>query len=232
MGLIKDWNPKQAKLKSALSEPERFNEAIRLCLELHGLVHSSNVMAQKTPTLLDILFDGLTKETFSAMPAAKGTTIAWNIWHITRIEDITANILIANGKQVLNNTWLKRLGVTVRDTGNAMNKNEIAHFSKALNMNMLRRYRDETGRRTQSILKSLTFQDLKRKMKPENVSRILAEGSVTEHKDSVWLLDFWGKKTVAGILLMPITRHQIMHISDSLKLKQKMLKQIERHNGQ
>jgi hypothetical protein len=225
MSLIKEWNSKQAKLKEFLTKPDRFNEAVRLCLELHWLVHSGNVMRQKKPTLLDTFFDGLTKESFSAMPAAKGSTIAWNIWHITRIEDITANILIVNGKQVLNDTWLKRLGVTIRDTGNAMIKDEIVNFSKFLNMEMLCRHRDEVGRQTQSILKGLAFQDLKRKIKPESVSRILTEGGVTEHKDSVWLLDFWGKETVAGILLMPITRHQIMRISSSMKLKQKIMKQ-------
>jgi hypothetical protein len=47
----KDWNPKQAALREALSKPDRFNEAIRLCLELHGLVHSSQVMAKKTSRL-------------------------------------------------------------------------------------------------------------------------------------------------------------------------------------
>jgi hypothetical protein len=86
-------DPKQAKLKEVLSKQEHFNEAVRLCLELHGLVHSGNVMAQKKPTLLDTLFDGLPKEAVdllcksnAAMPAAKGVTIAWNIWHITRMK--------------------------------------------------------------------------------------------------------------------------------------------------
>ncbi|MDR3173411.1 MAG: DinB family protein, partial [Treponema sp.] len=117
-----DWNPKQTALKEALSKPKRFNEAIRLCLELHGLVHSGKAVSKKTPTFFDELLDGLTKEAFSVMPSPKDTTIAWNIWHITRIEDITANILIAGGKQVLNNLWLKKLGTRIRDTGNAMTK--------------------------------------------------------------------------------------------------------------
>jgi hypothetical protein len=220
-----DWNPKQAALRESLPKSDRFDETIRLCLELHGLVHSGNVTIQKRPTPLDELFDGLTKEAFSVMPSPKDTTIAWNIWHITRIEDITANILINDGKQVLNNTWLKKLKSSICDTGNAMTKNEIKNWSKFLNMEMLRRYRNEVGQRTQSILKNLTFPDLKQKMKLESVNRILAEGGVTSHKDSIWLLDFWGKKAVAGILLMPITCHQIIHLSGSMKLKQKILKQ-------
>jgi hypothetical protein len=87
---------------------------------------------------------------------------------------------------------------------------------------MLISYRDEVGWRTRDIVKNIKPPDLKRKMKPESVERILAEGGVTSHKDSLWLLDFWGKKTVTGILLIPITRHQILHLNDSMKLKKKL----------
>jgi hypothetical protein len=219
-----DWNPKQTALKEALSKPECFNEAIRLCLELHGLVHSGKVVSERKPTFFGELLDGLTEEAFAAMPTPKDTTIAWNIWHITRIEDITANILIAGGKQVLNNLWLKKLGTRIRDTGNAMTKDEILNFSRSLKMDMLISYRNEVGLKTRDIVKNLMQPDLKRKMKPESVARILDEGGVTSHKDSVWLLDFWGKKTVAGILLMPITRHQILHLNGSMNLKKKIMK--------
>jgi hypothetical protein len=103
-----------------------------------------------------------------------------------------------------------------------MTYNEIFNLSRSLNMEQLYAYRNAVGSRTREIIESLKLADLKCKMTPESVQRILAEGGVTEHKDSVWLLDFWGKKTVAGILLMPITRHQILHINDSMSLKQKI----------
>ena len=221
MSLIRDWNPKQAALKEAITKSGRFKEAIQLCLELHGSVHSAAVSNAKSPTIFDGLRDGLSPKTFETLPAGKGVTIAWNVWHITRIEDITSNILIANDKQVLNSGWLKKLKVDIRDTGNAMTRDEIIHFSRALNMNMLMSYREAVGKRTHAIIKALSPPDLKRKVKPQ-IDRILNEGGVTNHKDSIWLLDFWGKKTVAGILLMPITRHQIMHLNDSIILKNKI----------
>ncbi|GHT56811.1 hypothetical protein FACS1894109_06990 [Spirochaetia bacterium] len=231
MSLIKDWNPKQAVLKEAIADanakPERFKEAIRLCLELHGSVHSAPVSNTKPPTIFDKLWDGLSRRAFETMPSTKGVTIAWNIWHLIRIEDITANILICNGKQVLNGTWLKKLKVAVRDTGNAMTKDEILNLSRSLNMDALLAYRNAVGSRTREIIGSLKPADLKRKMNPASVQRILTEGGVTGHKDSVWLLDFWSKKTVAGILLMPITRHQIVHLNDCTNLKEKIMRQRE-----
>ncbi|GHV41364.1 hypothetical protein FACS189490_08110 [Clostridia bacterium] len=222
MSLIKDWNPKQAALKEAITKSGRFDEAIRLCLELHGSVHSSLVSRSDSPTFFDEIWRGLTRKAFETMPTTKDVTIAWNIWHITRIEDITANILIADGAQVLDDEWLHRLGVTVRDTGNAMTDEEILELSHSIDMSALRAYSDAVGIRTREIIGALAAVDLKRKMKPESVKRILEEGGVTEHKDSIWLLDFWGGKTVAGILLMPITRHQIMHMNDCTKLKSRI----------
>jgi len=56
------------------------------------------------------------------------------------------------------------------------------------------------------------------------IQRILKEGGVTTHPDSIWLLDFWGKKDVAGLLMMPVTRHQVGHLSDCIRLKGKIRK--------
>jgi len=47
-------------------------------------------------------------------------TIAWNIWHMTRIEDITANMLIMDSSQILDDEWLEKMSIQVKDTGNAM----------------------------------------------------------------------------------------------------------------
>ncbi len=219
-----DWNPKQARLKELLAKPEKFEEAKELCLQLHSIVHSSEITPGIEPTLLDEVWEGLTEKAFLTMPTVKDVTVAWNIWHITRIEDITANILIGEREQVLDEEWQERLGVRVRDTGNAMTDEEILALSRQLVREELKSYRDAVGVRTKEVINNLSFPDLKRKVKGESIARILKEGGVTEQEDSIWLLDFWGKKNVAGILLMPITRHQAGHLNDCIKLKKKLQK--------
>ena len=108
------------------------------------------------------------------MPTVNNVTVAWNIWHISRIEDITANILIADRPQVLDADRLVKLGVTVSDTGNAMSDDEILSISRSLDMDALCNYRSAVGKRTQEIVSSLSIAELKRKMHPESVQRILA----------------------------------------------------------
>ena len=215
------WNPLQARLRELLGHKESFAEAMELVLRMHGLLHTRNVSGQSDPTLMDEVWENLTDYAFRTMPTAADVTVAWNIWHITRIEDLTCNLLMADGNQVLDEAWQSRLHTRVRDTGNAMTDGEILSFSCEVDKQALRDLRDAVGRRVREVISGLAPDDLKRTFAKRQVERILSEGGVLTHPDSVWLLDFWGKKNVAGILLMPITRHQTGHLNDCLKLKEK-----------
>ncbi len=223
---LAEWNQKQKQLRSIILNNDNFDETIQRLSEMHSLLHTSGVYDIHTPTYMDEIWNGMNKETLSSMPTVNDVTVAWNIWHITRIEDLTAGFLIAKSGQVLDEIWLKRLSTRIKDTGNAMTDVEIISFSNEIDMNELKNYRDAVGKKTKEIIESLQYQDLKRKICKEQLNRISAEGGVLEHKDSIWLLDFWGKKTVAGIFLMPITRHQIVHLNDCLKLKEKCRKSL------
>lgn len=221
------WNPKQALLREIIKKPDKFDEAIKLCLEMHALVHTSEMSGINIRTFEDELWDALDELSFRTMSTAKDVTIAWNIWHLTRIEDITANILIAGDTQVITRGhWLDKMNVTVCDTGNAMTDEEIEALSSAINMKELRSYRIAVGKKTREIIKQLQVSDLRRKMETARLQRIFDEGGVLKVEGSKWLVDFWSKKTIAGILLMPITRHQIVHINDSLKLIEKCKRKI------
>ena len=84
------------------------------------------------------------------------------------------------------------------------------------------------GRNTREIIKTFEPLDLKRKMEANRLQRILDEGAVLNVEGANWLIDFWGRKNVAGILLMPVTRHHIVHINESIKLKEKCRKLAKR----
>jgi hypothetical protein len=219
-----DWNPLQAKLKEIILKKDRFEEMQQILLQMHSLVHSADVYNGHSLTYMDEIWSGLEDKAFRTMPTVKDDTVAWNIWHITRIEDLTSNILIGNQKQVLDEEWLSRLNTTVTDTGNAMSDEEIITLSNQLNREALSLYRNTVGLRTKEIIQGLKPEDMKRNVAKEGLDRIASEGGVTQQPDAVWLLDFWGKKNVAGIILMPITRHQIVHLNDCRRLKEVMKK--------
>jgi hypothetical protein len=65
------------------------------------------------------------------------------------------------------------------------------------------------------------FNDINRKVEKRHLDKILQNGGLIDDPKSVWLLDFWGKKNVLGLIMMPITRHQIVHLNDCFKIKAK-----------
>lgn len=214
-----DWNPLQARLKEIILKQDHFEETKQLLLQMHSFVHSSSVYGISDITYMDEIWKDMSDKAFRRMPTIKDDTIAWNIWHITRIEDLTANYLIANQTQVFDEIWAERLHTAIKDTGNAMSDPEIISFSNEVDMEALYEYRNAVGRRTKSVIEELKPEAMRRKVSKDGLRLIAESGGVTQHPDSAWLLDFWGRKNVAGIFQMPITRHQIVHLNDCRRLK-------------
>lgn len=222
ISVAKDWNPKQKALKSFLSNNDE-KEAVALCLQLHSQLHDSQ-LSLIANSYQDMLINDLSEMCFRHMPLDSFSSIAWNLWHITRIEDAVCNILIADESQIFSKTLKERMGASLMDTGNAMDLKEAVVFSKAIKMNELLYYRYKVGEKSQKIIKGLSRLDFKNKPHKRQLDRLLKENVIINHKESIWLLDFWSRKTIAGLLLMPITRHQIVHLNNCMKLKAKFMK--------
>lgn len=222
---VKEWNERQQKLKSYLSQRNTFEEGKELCLLQHQMVHQGAMSGYGEPTLEDMLWEGVTQEVFSQVPGVKGRTIAYGIWHSARIEDITVSLLVQQRSQVFTEgNWKQRIGATIEDTGNSLSPEEILSFSQSMDMEALKEYRLQVGQRTREMITQLTPQDLKGKVRPQDLERVLQEGAVLDLPGSIWLIDFWGRKNVLGILLMPVTRHHMVHLNESMKAKERAKK--------
>ncbi len=219
---LKSWNDDIKELRKIILKPDKIQESKSLALSLHSMVHLSIMSGVDKKTFEDELWEGLDENTFRTSQNQKGRTIAYGIWHCTRIEDITMNLLVAGDKQIFNReNWQEKINSNITDTGNAMSEDDIMEFSKNINMEELKKYRIEVGRRTRDIVENLSTQDMKRNFDKHRLQRILDERAVLDVKASNWLIDFWGRKNVAGIILMPMTRHQVIHINESLSAKKK-----------
>lgn len=206
------------ELNSIIRKKDEFEHAKHLFLKLHAKLHLSEA-SDTGRNEVDALLQDLSREEYAIMPTGKDETIAWALWHIARIEDLTINMLVAGKEQLFNNEWKERLNVSITDTGNALSDDEIIELSKTINTTELLHYRNEVAKRTRQIIHLMAPEDMKRKIAPADLTRILENGGVTKQKDSIWLLDFWAKKDVAGILLMPPTRHAMLHLNDCCKWK-------------
>jgi hypothetical protein len=220
INVSKGWNEKQKNLAVFLPNQKTFNKGINLLLEMHSLLHDKKVYKTSSETFYDNLWENMKDETCKII-SDKETSILWDIWHITRIEDIVSNIIIGNKETIFNNEIQAKLNIKIKDTGNAMTHSEIELLNKNINIKELKGYRVKVGKSTQKIIETLEFTDIKRKVEKEQLEKIKQNGGVIDDPKSIWLLDFWGKKNILGLIMMPITRHQIVHLNDCFKIKQK-----------
>lgn len=214
----KEWTEINKEMQLLLRKKDAFSDGIEVCLKLRN----------KLSDAVQELCGRLSDEQYSLMPYpnAKGyhcKTIAYSIWHMARIEDITAHTLIVNDKQVLfKGSHSEEIGSPIITTGNELVGDEIVTFSKGLNIAGLLRYAGDVRASTDELLRDLSFDDTKRGFYDEDRRRIIASRCVSEDENAVWLIDYWCGKDVSGIIRMPFTRHLIMHIEAMMRIARKI----------
>jgi len=92
------WNQQQQALKAVLLHPGNGRKAIDLFLQQHGMVHSSRMVKAAGFSFDDDLWQDLSEKTARYIPPQSDHSIAWMIWHIARIEDVTMNMLVAGSR--------------------------------------------------------------------------------------------------------------------------------------
>lgn len=223
----KTWNEDFKILRNLLKRESTFQQAIDLFMDVHARVHASNVSRADYVTFEDEIWDGLDETTFRTGQNKKGRTVAYGMWHSARIEDITMNLLVADNDQVIDQSgWMEKINSTIYDTGNALDADQILAFSKTIDMQALRDYRNAVAQKTRNIVRLLTFSSLKTIASKSGLEKAVFLGAVVNHEDALWLIDYWKKKTAAGILLMPATRHHLVHINESKDAKKRGLRAL------
>jgi hypothetical protein len=216
----KKWNSQQKILRSALENPIDFQAAVDLFMVQHAMLHSLGNQPPLEWSFSDEVWDELPEDKARGLPAVGEHSIAWLIWHLARCEDAAMNVVVAGKDQILlQDEWLRRMNINRYDTGNAMNQTEIQEFSLRVNLEELRTYRRTVGLQTHQIVKHLLPEELNGKAGPTCLDRLRNEGAVVEE---AWdIAKYWCRSTVAGLLLMPATRHNMVHLNEALRLKAK-----------
>ncbi len=209
---------RQTELRRLMMSPNQYDKAIQLFMSQHAMLHSRKMAQTESWSFEDEIFNDISEEQIRRIPPGSVHSIAWLIWHMARCEDVTMNLLVAGSPQILHRDgWLKRIKTRVCDTGNAMTEAELANFSNAIDIMALRAYRLAVGQRTREIVRQLEPAMLKEKIEPSRIQQVTKEGAVVEAARGI--ADYWSKRTVAGLLLMPATRHNLIHLQEALQIK-------------
>ncbi len=213
------WNEQQGEFREALLSFAQHDRAIQLFLIQHAMLHSTKIGQNNLWSFEDEIYSDLDEEKFRRIPENCDHSIAWCMWHMARIEDVTMNMLVGGVPQIMGENWLKSMRISAIDTGNMMDEAHVFKLSSAIDLDALRSYRLAVGKKTREIVLRLKVVDLKQKVDPTRLQRLLDNGIVLQ--SAMGLIDYWSKRTIAGMLLMPPTRHNFVHLNEAASLKKR-----------
>ena len=216
----KDWSELNKTMQLKLKKKDTYSDGVADLMELRKQLWDT-ILSYKS---------GLKREDFDNIPFINADgyhskTIAYSLWHIFRIEDIVAHTLIKGDEQVFfAKGYQERTGSPIITTGNELVKQEIADFSSQLNLDELYSYMSDVKKSTEKILKGISFDDTKKKISEDRRLELENLGTVSSDENAIWLIDYWCKKDVRGLIQMPFSRHWIMHIEACERIKNKITK--------
>jgi len=217
LSVSKDFNGPFKALKTAIQQRDMAFKV--LFGVVHGLVHDhSHIETFQTQAL-----HGITQVTYQnarTKSYKNARSIAFLLYHMTRIEDICASVLIEEPDAVFfKDGWADVFNFSKVDTGNAWTDHEIDLFRQSVRLNDLLAYRKSVCNQTRSIVEHMSLEDLNRSVSATQIQKLVLTKSIDTHEDAIWLLDYWGKKTKGELLLMPLSRHAVVHFNDIIKMK-------------
>ena len=216
----KEWSELNKTMQSQIKKKDTYSEGISTLFELRNSIMQS----------INSFRNDLSRDDFNAIPFlnAEGyhnKTIAYSLWHVFRIEDIVAHTLINGDDQIFySGNYKERIKSPIITTGNELIKKDISDFSMQLDINELYSYIRDVKENTETILRKLPYEMLKQKISVQRREVLLDLNVVSNAENSLWLVDYWCTKDIRGLIQMPFSRHWIMHIEASLRIKNKIQK--------
>ena len=214
----KEWSELNKTMQAQLKKRETF----------HGSINALLILRDELMDVMLSFKNDLSRGDFNAMPFINADgyhskSIAYSLWHIFRIEDIVANTLVSGDEQIFfSGDYAGRINSPIITTGNELVKQQIAEFSRKLDIDELYSYMAEVKEGTEIMLKNMSYDMLKRKVLPESRSSLLKLNVVSGDENAAWLVDYWCGKDFRGLIQMPFSRHWIMHIEACLRIKNKL----------
>ena len=196
LNMNKEWSELNKTMQAQIKKKDTYKRGIDTLLTLRS---------QLIQTLVSFK-EELCREDFNSIPFINADgyhskTIAYSIWHIFRIEDIVVHTVINEDEQVFfAGNYQERINSPIITTGNELMKQQIADFSKQLNLEELYLYIFEVWESTEKMLERLSYDELKRKIPKERKGYLESLNVVNDNEKAIWLIDYWCNKDICGLI--------------------------------
>ena len=147
-------------------------------------------------------------------PHPRVNSIAWNLWHLTRVEDAGLNRFVTDRSQVLDeNQWMHRMNIPWRHHGSGMTFAEVDDLNQRIEVQALHDYSSAVQARTRDIVSQLDLDSLDAVMEAERLRVILFDEGLA-HPQSAGLLENYLGWTKGKCLMNFGLTHPYQHVGE------------------
>jgi len=182
--------------------------------DLHAAVAGS-------ATYADRVFVGLTHEQMRMRPGVGLNSLVWLLWHMARTEDVSVNLVVVDGRQVLDDDWVRRLNLPWRHIGTGMPEDEVTELTARADLAALRAYRNAVGLRTQEVVRTLKPAAWEEIVGVADTARAAAAGAFRSNTGWAEGVGYrsWQDQSRAARLAGGALRHNAMHLGEAVTVR-------------
>lgn len=156
----------------------------------------------------------VTDDLMRQRPHPRVNSIAWNLWHLTRVEDAGLNRFVTDRTQVLDEgAWMKQMNIPWRHMGGEMTFAEVDELNQRIDLAALQAYSAAVQVRTREIVTQAGWGNLDAVMEADHLRLILFDEGLA-HSHAAGLLENYLGWTKGKCLMNFGLTHPYQHVGE------------------
>lgn len=187
-----------------------------------NLIKLRSTFVQKYPeirgNLQKLVFDTM-KESEIRTGQKGGKSIAWHLWHMSRVEDFGLSRLIFDRKQLFDEgNWAHRLNIDIGHIGMDMPATEVEKLNDEIDIKSLRDYHFEVENRTTHLLDEIDTLQLQKCHTSDYLEKVLfVEKGL--HKNARWVKGHYKDKPIQWFLMQLLLIQNFGQLGEIIRLR-------------
>jgi hypothetical protein len=147
-------------------------------------------------------------------PHPRVNSIAWNLWHLARVEDAGVSRFVADLPQLLDDGGrAEKLNIPWRHHGSGMTFDEVDELNQRINLPALREYSHAVAERTRQVVVSVVLDELNTVLTLDRVRQIVVDEGLG-HSDPAGLVTNYTGWTKGKCLMNFALTHSYQHLGE------------------
>lgn len=147
-------------------------------------------------------------------PHPRLNSIAWNLWHLTRVEDAGLNRFVVDRSQVLDDDpWMERMNYPGRHHGSEMTLSEVEELSQRIDLTALHAYSQAVQGRTHEIIATLDPHDLDAQMGEDRLRLLMIDEGLAHVNAEGFIKNYLGWTKGKCLMNFGLT-HPYQHLGE------------------